>query len=121
MGSAAERLGMHVGDEVVKVNGVDVSLSEISRVEMLMSVVDIVALTIARVSTAFVYVSSFSVLARFTIHVPHFSHLPTPLFTLHVFSTCILKLTVRCCCMGQPYAYCVSHNSIPLHPPLLLS
>ena len=49
MGSAAETMGMHVGDEVIKVNGVDVSQSEIARVEMLMSVVDIVALTIARV------------------------------------------------------------------------
>jgi len=49
MGSAAETMGMHVGDEVIKVNGVDVTQSEIARVEMLMSVVDIVALTIARV------------------------------------------------------------------------
>ena len=49
MGSAAETMGMHVGDEVIKVNGVDVTLAEIARVEMLMSVVDIVALTIARV------------------------------------------------------------------------
>ena len=51
MGSAAEAMGMHVGDEVIKVNGVDVSQAEIARVEMLMSVVDIVALTIARVSS----------------------------------------------------------------------
>eukprot|EP00041_Stephanoeca_diplocostata_P033292 m.1096249 g.1096249 ORF g.1096249 m.1096249 type:complete len:1347 (+) comp24308_c0_seq1:348-4388(+) len=46
MGSAAEMMGLHMGDEVLTVNNVDVTDGEIDWVEMLMKVVDIVVLKV---------------------------------------------------------------------------
>ena len=48
MGSMAEHLGLRVGDELMKVNSIDVSRGNIEWVEMLMKAVNIVVLTVRK-------------------------------------------------------------------------
>ena len=48
MGCTAEMMGLHVGDEVVEVNGVDVAMGDIEWVEMLMKVVNVVVLKVRK-------------------------------------------------------------------------
>ena len=74
MGCTAEIMGLHVGDEVVEVNDVDVAIGDIEWVEMLMKVVNVVVLKVRKRTHGAVTSTLFLAVSPHLSAPPHPAH-----------------------------------------------